>query len=111
MLIEIAHRMQASVRANDTVGRFGGDEFVLLLTNIKNIDEYQFVLQRVIDAINIPVSIDDATEVSVGASIGVTLFPCDRDDPDKLLRHADQAMYQAKKSGRNRVCLYETINP
>ncbi|WP_262966208.1 PAS domain S-box protein [Methylobacter psychrophilus] len=111
LLIEVAHRMQASVRANDTIGRFGGDEFVLLLTNIKNIDEYEFVLQRVIDAINIPVSIDDATEVSVGASIGVTLFPYDRDDPDKLLRHADQAMYQAKKSGRNRVCLYETINP
>ncbi|UOA10233.1 diguanylate cyclase domain-containing protein [Methylobacter sp. S3L5C] len=109
LLIEIAGRIQESVRANDTVGRFGGDEFVLLLTNIKNIDEYQFVLQRVIDAINIPILIDDATEVSVGASIGVTLFPYDRDDPDKLLRHADQAMYQAKKSGRNRVCLYEIV--
>ncbi len=108
LLIEIARRMQASVRANDTVGRLGGDEFVLLLTTLESFDEYQLALQRVIQAINEPISIDGNTVVSVGASIGVTLFPFDSNDPDILLRHADQAMYQAKKSGRNRVYLYET---
>jgi diguanylate cyclase (GGDEF)-like protein/PAS domain S-box-containing protein len=109
LLIEIAQRMQASVRANDTVGRLGGDEFVLLLTTLESLDEYQLALQRVIQSINEPILIDDSTVVSVGASIGVTLFPSDSDDPDILLRHADQAMYQAKKSGRNRVCLYEAF--
>jgi diguanylate cyclase (GGDEF)-like protein len=44
--------------------------------------------------------------VTVGASIGVTLYPLDNNDPDMLLRHADQAMYHAKQSGRNRVCLF-----
>jgi diguanylate cyclase (GGDEF)-like protein/PAS domain S-box-containing protein len=107
LLLEIANRMHSTVRANDTVGRLGGDEFVLLLTDLENLDEYQLVLQRVIDEINMPISIDDTFEVSVGASIGVTLFPNESDDPDILLRHADQAMFQAKNSGRNRVCLYE----
>lgn len=106
LLIEIARRMQEAVRVNDTVGRLGGDEFVLLLTGLKQIDEYRPVLQRVIDAINAPFSIGQRL-VSVGASIGVALFARDGDNPDMLLRHSDQAMYQAKKSGRNRVCLYE----
>jgi diguanylate cyclase (GGDEF)-like protein len=106
VLIEIAHRMQASVRTNDSVGRLGGDEFVLLLTNLVNAEEYQVVLQRVIDAINKPLALDETTEVKVTASIGITLFPSDSSEPDILLRHADQAMYQAKQSGRNRVCLF-----
>jgi len=106
LLIEIARRIQEAVRVNDTVGRLGGDEFVLLLTGLKQIDEYRPVLQRVIDAINAPFSIGQRL-VSVGASIGVALFARDGDNPDMLLRHSDQAMYQAKKSGRNRVCLYE----
>jgi diguanylate cyclase (GGDEF)-like protein len=59
-----------------------------------------------IEVINAPIAIDDLHEVSVGASIGVALFPDDNNDADMLLRHADQAMYQAKQSGRNCVCLY-----
>jgi diguanylate cyclase (GGDEF)-like protein/PAS domain S-box-containing protein len=106
VLIEIAHRMQASVRTNDSVGRLGGDEFVLLLTNLENVEEYQVVLQRVIEAINKPFALDENTEGEVTASIGITLFPSDSSEPDILLRHADQAMYQAKQSGRNRVCLF-----
>lgn len=106
LLIEVAGRIQASVRANDTVGRLGGDEFVLLLTDLENIEEYRDVLQRVMEAINKPIALDKSCEAKVGASIGVTLFPSDGSSPDTLIRHADQAMYQAKKSGRNRVCLF-----
>lgn len=105
LLLEIARRMQTAIRANDTVGRIGGDEFILLLSNLENIDEYQIVLQRLIDEINKPIQISNA-QVQVGASIGVTLYPTDNSEPDLLLRHSDQAMYQAKNQGRNRVCLY-----
>lgn len=106
LLIEIARRMQITVRVNDTVGRLGGDEFVLILTDIKNVNDCQFVLKRMLEVINAPILIDDLHEVSVGASIGVALFPEDNHDADMLLRHADHAMYQAKQSGRNCVCLY-----
>jgi diguanylate cyclase (GGDEF)-like protein/PAS domain S-box-containing protein len=107
VLIEIARRMQETVRVNDTVARVGGDEFVFLLTNLENAEEYHTVLQRVIEVINLPIMLDEANEVKVGASIGITVFPLDSDDPDILLRHADQAMYQAKQSGRNRVSLFD----
>ena len=106
LLIEVAHRMQAAVRANDTVGRMGGDEFVLLLSNLEQDEDYHIVLQRVIDSINLPIFLDDVNQVTVSASIGITLFPTDKNDADTLLRRADQAMYQAKKSGRNRVCSF-----
>lgn len=106
LLIEIARRLQLTIRANDTACRLGGDEFVLLLTNLNNADEYYTALQRLIAAINEPIALDESCEVIVTASIGITLFPFDSNDPDTLLRHSDQAMYQAKKLGRNRVCLY-----
>ncbi len=107
LLKETAHRMQRAVRTNDTVCRLGGDEFVLLLSNLENVEEYHTALQRVIEAINAPIQLDGACEVTVTSSVGITLFPFDCADPDTLLRHADQAMYQAKKSGRNRVYLYD----
>lgn len=106
LLVEIAKRMEESVRINDTIGRLGGDEFVMLLTDIESIEEYQIILQRVIAAINEPVILDGFNPVKVGASIGITLFPSDNSDPDTLLRHADQAMYQAKKLGRNRINIF-----
>jgi diguanylate cyclase (GGDEF)-like protein/PAS domain S-box-containing protein len=106
LLQEIARRMQASIRAIDTVARMGGDEFVLLLTQLEAAGEHQEILQRVIDAINRPVALDAARSGKVTASIGITLFPADGSDADTLLRHADQAMYQAKKLGRNRIRLY-----
>ncbi len=107
LLIEVARRMQSAVRANDTVSRMGGDEFVLLLSNLERVEDYHIVLQRVIDSINLPIFLDEVNQVTVSASIGVTLFPTDKYDADTLLRHADQAMYQAKKSGRNCVCSYD----
>ncbi|CAG7857373.1 hypothetical protein MCAMS1_02170 [biofilm metagenome] len=106
LLIEIAKRLEATLRVSDTVGRLGGDEFVLLLIGLETVDAYRFVLNRVIDEINKPVNVGADFKARLGASIGVTVFPTDPNDSDLLLRHADQAMYQAKKSGRNRICFY-----
>lgn len=109
VLIEVAQRIKKCIRINDTVGRLGGDEFVLILTNLDTVGEYEAVLERIIEAINAPITISQSTKVVVGASIGVTIYPTDGQAPDILLRHADQAMYQAKQSGRNRVCLFEPL--
>jgi diguanylate cyclase (GGDEF)-like protein/PAS domain S-box-containing protein len=101
LLIEIAHRLQTCIRSNDTAGRLGGDEFVLLLTDLENVEQYLAVLERVIEAIKLPINLDESIQVSVTTSIGVTLFPQDAPDPDTLLRYADQALYSAKQNGRN----------
>ncbi len=102
LLVEIGHRLQDSIRAHDTAGRLGGDEFVLLLTHLNDIGEYRAALRRVIAAISQPVILGETQMVTVTSSIGVAFFPHDASDPDALLRQADQAMYAAKRNGRNR---------
>jgi diguanylate cyclase (GGDEF)-like protein/PAS domain S-box-containing protein len=108
ILIEIAHRIEQSIRVNDTACRLGGDEFVLLLTNLEKVEECDVILKRLMIAIGLPISINHHAEAAVTASLGLTFFPFDGKDPDTLLRHADQAMYEAKKQGRNRIVLYST---
>jgi diguanylate cyclase (GGDEF)-like protein/PAS domain S-box-containing protein len=99
LLVEMARRMKECVRGGDTVARIGGDEFVLLLLNVETTNECEAILDRVLDAVAQPVSIDSYA-LAVTASVGVTLFPPDHADPDTLLRHADQAMYLAKQGGK-----------
>ncbi len=106
LLKEVAHRLKACTRGDDTVARLGGDEFVLLLGGLANLEEMDVVLSRVRDAIAQPYVLT-AAEVSVSASIGVTLYPLNDNDADTLLRHADQAMYHAKQSGGNAYHLFD----
>jgi EAL domain-containing protein (putative c-di-GMP-specific phosphodiesterase class I) len=94
------------VRAGDTVSRLGGDEFVVLLGNIPHIEECEIALERIRVALSSPFVLDQG-EANLSASIGVTLYPIDGADPDTLIRHADQAMYQAKENGRNRYALFD----
>ena len=95
------------MRADDTLARLGGDEFVILLNDAGNDKKCFQVLDRVLAAIiEAANSIDPG--IAVSGSIGVTLFPRDDADPDTLLRHADQAMYRAKESGKGR---YHRFDP
>lgn len=106
LLVKVAQRLNQSVREGDTVARLGGDEFVLLLGNLESVEECTLVLQRVMMSLAAPVPIgEDLLQVS--ASIGVTLYPDDDSEADSLIRHADQAMYQAKLSGRNRFHFFD----
>jgi diguanylate cyclase (GGDEF)-like protein len=107
VLVEVSHHLRGILRAGDTLARIGGDEFVLLFTDLAHGRECLPILDRLLTAIAAPTLIA-GTLVSVSASIGVTLFPDDDSDPDTLLRHADQAMYRAKEAGRNRYQLYNT---
>jgi len=101
LLIQAGKRLQATVRAGDTVARLGGDEFVLLLLGLHDMGECSSTLDRVLEAIAAPYDVDGNLCRGISASIGVALFPQDAAEPDILLRHADQAMYEAKQAGRN----------
>lgn len=106
VLIEVAKRIGITIRGGDTVSRLGGDEFVVLLLGISKGDECVAILERLLEVIAKPIAVNNST-ASVSASIGVSLYPIDDEDPDTLLRHADQAMYVAKQSGKNRFHIYD----
>lgn len=106
VLIEVANRIKQNLREEDTVSRHGGDEFALLLTGLHSVDEISQTLSRIHQAIAEAFLINGQT-VNVGASTGVSVFPLDDADADTLVRHADQAMYQAKLTGKNRFRLFD----
>jgi diguanylate cyclase (GGDEF)-like protein/PAS domain S-box-containing protein len=107
LLIEVAMRLRANVRDEDTISRFGGDEFAILFRDIESSDECEFLLRRIHESLSQPYSVNDL-RLEISASSGVTFYPNDDADLDTLLRHADQTMYQAKMSGRN---TYKLFNP
>ena len=98
--------MKATLRNGDTLARIGGDEFVVVLTSLEVSQDYEQVLRRMLQAAADPVKVGDV-ELQVSASIGVTLYPQDDTDADHLMRHADQAMYQAKLAGKNRFHMFD----
>jgi diguanylate cyclase (GGDEF)-like protein/PAS domain S-box-containing protein len=106
VLVEIARRLKETLRGGDSVARLGGDEFVLLLSALNNPKECDDAVQRILNQIALPLHFLPEP-VALSASIGVTLFPGDDADPDTLLRHADQAMYQAKQAGKNRHHIFD----
>ncbi len=101
-----ADRLLENVRGEDTALRLGGDEFVLLINDLNTDDECVLALNRVLASIANPIPYGESV-CSVTASIGVTLFPNDPSGVDKLLRHADQAMYKAKEKGKNSFELFD----
>jgi diguanylate cyclase (GGDEF)-like protein/PAS domain S-box-containing protein len=109
LLVDISRRLQEVLRAGDTLARLGGDEFVLLFNDLAEEAECFQVLDRVMQTIAAPVQLA-GHQVAVSASIGVTFYPADDEDGDTLLRHADQAMYVAKQTGKNRYHIYDAIH-
>ncbi|WP_425434762.1 EAL domain-containing protein [Marinospirillum alkaliphilum] len=98
MLKEVAVRLRNCVRGADTVARFGGDEFALLLEDA-NIAEAEITAGRIAAALSSPIILAGQA-IHVSASIGISLFPEDGEDADTLLKHADGAMYKAKDAGK-----------
>lgn len=106
LLIILAQRMKAMLRDGDTLARIGGDEFVAVLFDLEQPQDWKPVIARLRQAAADPATVGDAV-VQVTASIGVTLYPQDGADADQLIRHADQAMYGAKQEGKNRYHLFD----
>jgi diguanylate cyclase (GGDEF)-like protein/PAS domain S-box-containing protein len=105
VLQQVGGRIQRCVRAEDTVSRFGGDEFTLLLTHIASAEDAQIVAEKILAAIRLPLTIDDH-ELRLSTSMGIAVYPEAGETIEALLHHADMAMYQVKESGKDGYHLY-----
>lgn len=106
LLIQVANRLLNYIRPMDRIIRYGGDEFVVIFNNIYSRPELEVLIQRLAEQINLPFKINGQV-LNINASIGVTLYPLDGTDHiDELISHADEAMYVAKKLGKNQIYWY-----
>jgi diguanylate cyclase (GGDEF)-like protein/PAS domain S-box-containing protein len=108
VLVEVAHRLEQAVRPSDTVARFGGDEFAILLDEVASSDEAAMIADRVLEALEKPVVLD-RKEVYARASVGICMSDEDlrAQNPEEFLRNADLAMYMAKRDSKGSYRLFE----
>jgi diguanylate cyclase (GGDEF)-like protein len=108
VLRAVAARLQAAVRAEDTVARIGGDEFAVVAVHLLQAEDALQVAAQIVDALVRPVRVG-GRDFEVGASVGVALYPDHAGDADTLRRRADAAMYRAKQAGGRRVALADVV--
>ena len=108
LLREVAQRLHASVKSSDTVSRLGGDEFFVILQNVKDPGNAEQVAKRLLQQFAEPIPAG-SDSIRVEFSVGVAVFPEDADTVDDLLKRADAAMYAAKNSGGNRVVTWAAM--
>ncbi len=106
LLREVARRLTGALRASDTVSRFGGDEFTVCIPDLAPEDDLGRVAQKLIAVVAKPYYLG-SNQVKVTTSIGISRFPKDGEDPDQLIGHADMAMYETKKGGKNSYRFFE----
>jgi len=102
---EVARRINAKIRKSDTVARFGGDEFVMIIDDIKHTRGVINIVDKLMNVMREPIVID-VHSIYVTLSIGISMYPYDTKSTDDLLKNADAAMYKAKDSGRNTYKFY-----
>jgi diguanylate cyclase (GGDEF)-like protein/PAS domain S-box-containing protein len=100
VLMEVARRLTTMLRSSDSVCRLGGDEFVILLETANGVEGAEHVARKTIDELNRPIEVSGHV-CSIGASVGISVYPDDARDAETMLRHGDIAMYRAKEKGRN----------
>lgn len=105
LLQMVGEQLKCTLRRSDTLGRLGGDEFIMLQANIKNMEEVSHLAARMLDIFKNPWILDER-EFYVTASIGISVYPDDGSDLQELMKNADTAMYRAKESGKNNFQIY-----
>ena len=110
LLQAVASRLKNCVREVDTIARMGGDEFTAILEGVSGEPDVAVVATRIIDSVRTPFEIV-SHRLSIGVSIGVTLYPADDQNVDGLLKHADAAMYRAKQRGGDAFEFHRPISP
>ena len=106
LLRAAAQRLQDCVRASDTVARMGGDEFVVLLSPVEHSEDVQLVARKLHAAIQQPFALDIGLSAEISSCIGIAIYPDHGSNEEELLRHADDAMYDAKEAGRSQVSVF-----
>lgn len=109
VLTAVSKRLCSSVRASDTVARYAGDEFTLILRHIVQREDVMRIADKIIRIMEAPLTLDDGSELKITASVGISFHPDDADSADDLLKHADVAMYTAKGQGRNNFQAFEAM--
>ncbi|MBC8062134.1 MAG: GGDEF domain-containing protein [Clostridiaceae bacterium] len=94
----VANRLLSTVRQTDTVARLGGDEFIILLTEIKDVAAIELIVNKLLKCFNYPFEINN---LSISASIGISIYPQDGQDSEQLINSSDLAMYKVKNAGKN----------
>lgn len=107
LLMTVADRISGCIRHGDTLARFGGDEFAVLLMNVANTPSVAKIAQNILDALSKPYSIAHHHFCNISASAGISLFPFDGTKAEHLIRSADVAMYQAKKKRSQSICFFK----
>jgi diguanylate cyclase (GGDEF)-like protein/PAS domain S-box-containing protein len=105
LLKAIAIRLKTALRQEDSIARMGGDEFTILIANLKTPNDAAKIAQKILEVVAQPLRIE-GTEVFITTSVGIALFPNDGDTAEALLKNADHAMYRAKEAGPNLVQLF-----
>ncbi len=105
LLQQLGERFRATIREGDTIARFGGDEFVILLDDFDSDSSLSLIAQKILNSLATPFEIS-GHEIFITASIGISICPHDGEDPETLLRNADIAMYRAKELGKNNFQYY-----
>jgi len=102
LLIEMSKRLSSIIRESDFIARIGGDEFVLVVNNIKSKENVKSVMQKLKQIFSLPIQINEKNRVEITYSAGIAIYPDDALDVKELLQYADIAMYESKKQGKNR---------
>ncbi|WP_440222761.1 two-component system response regulator [Dokdonella sp. MW10] len=109
VLVAVARRLRASVRASDSVARYAGDEFTMILRHIVQREDVLRIADKIVRVMEGPLTLPGGLELQITASIGLSFYPDDATTAERLLKHADVAMYTAKGMGRNNYQAYVAV--